>query len=171
MRIPWAGSAHIAVMIAFGLAQSVEAADNAKTESARSTKKEPGASWWNPWGAGEKKAEKKPLPKADRDDAKKAVRADKEASPEVKSLTKLEGNSERTRHQQTLFRRLDVCDQLKLIATQKRDDQLMRQAEDMDGRAWDIYMQRVANLDAVKAAAGPRDLEIDSVTPTDERSK
>ncbi len=168
MRIPWTGKAYVALIVGLGIVVGAAAGGNEKPPP-RTKKKDTTTTWWNPWGIGEKKTEKKPLPKADKDKEKQtAARADKEMTPEAKSATKLEVSPERTREQQTLFRRLDVCDELKLLATQKHDDGLMRQAEDLDARAWDVYTRRVAGIDAARAASGARDLEIGAVSPREE---
>ncbi len=66
-----------------------------------------------------------------------------------------DGSSERAREQATLLRRLAVCDQLRAIAARKQDDALMRRADALDERAWDIYTKRVDHLPAGRAVAQP----------------
>ncbi len=62
------------------------------------------------------------------------------------------GASQRAQEQATLLRRLAVCDQLKLIAYQTKDDALLHRAEQLEDRAQSLYSQRTAYLPASKAA-------------------
>jgi hypothetical protein len=44
------------------------------------------------------------------------------------------------------LRRIAVCDKLKEIAELKNDDELRRKADQLDRRAWDMYLKRTASL-------------------------
>jgi hypothetical protein len=154
MQISWTWIRHCAVVLAVGVGTPLCAEDAAKKSTAAS------APWWNPWAVPSAQSTAKKLPKANKDEEKEAAaRADKNNSPRAKLKT--ESDPAREREQKTLFRRLDVCDQLKLIANQTGNDSLMRRAEELDSRSWDVYTKRVADLDSAKAAAGTSDLEID----------
>ncbi|HEV3203452.1 MAG TPA: hypothetical protein VGY77_03670, partial [Gemmataceae bacterium] len=72
-----------------------------------------------------------------------------------------EATNERAREQNHLLRRLDVCDQLRLIAIQKKDDNLLQQAEQLETRAWGMYTQRVATLPVGHASSEPEKLAIE----------
>lgn len=41
-----------------------------------------------------------------------------------------------------LFRRQAVCEKLRQIGLNTNDDALLRKAEELDNRAWEVYMQR-----------------------------
>jgi hypothetical protein len=59
----------------------------------------------------------------------------------------------RAREEAVLLRRLAVCNKLMEVAVQTRDEELLRQVEQIDQRAWAAYTQRTANLSAGSAAA------------------
>jgi hypothetical protein len=48
-------------------------------------------------------------------------------------------------------RRAAVCDKLREIAVQANDPELERLAEELDGRAWEVYLQRTQQLPAARA--------------------
>ncbi|MGE0529645.1 MAG: hypothetical protein AB7P49_21545 [Bdellovibrionales bacterium] len=50
------------------------------------------------------------------------------------------------REEEILFRRQAVCDKLRAIAMQTGDDNLLRKAEQLDQRAWQVYLQKTQNL-------------------------
>lgn len=52
----------------------------------------------------------------------------------------------RKREQDAWERRLQVCLRLMDLANQSGDDQLYRQAEELEQRAWAVYLQRTAHL-------------------------
>jgi hypothetical protein len=145
MRKAWVRGWEVVLLAGVGV--NVAGAWAADPPPSAPAKNSAGGIWWNPWGSpGEKKT---------------AATADREPSPEVKGLLKSDDpSSKRVREQQTLFRRLDVCDQLKAIAARKCDETLMRQAEDLEARAWDVYTRRVTALPAGRAAAGDGDLDL-----------
>jgi hypothetical protein len=151
---------------------TVQAAENVRSSPATARGNWITEFWWNPWARPPKQDEKKKLAKADTDVEKKAAaRADKDMSPETKQPLKLKPDSERTRAQQDLFRRLDVCDQLKVIANQTRDDTLMRQADALDMRAWEVYKRRIAVKPVDSASADAADLAISTVSDPVQKSE
>jgi hypothetical protein len=110
------------------------------------------ASWFKGmFGAEEKKkeSESEPAPRADKAPAKHLTPAPKPAAQASRAA------SERGQEQATLLRRLAVCDQLKLIAYQTKDDALLHRAEQIEDRAQLIYNQRIAHLPASKAVVPP----------------
>src|SRR5262249_28045325 len=106
------------------------------TEATPAVKK---SNWnWLPWWSSAKTKEP---------DKKAKDAADKKAEPAAKKeLLVDQSAAERLREEAALLRRLAVCDQLKLIATQNKDDTLLRQAEQIEQRAQAVYSQRVARL-------------------------
>jgi hypothetical protein len=68
------------------------------------------------------------------------------------------GATQRAQEQAKLLRRLAVCDQLKLIAYQTKDDALLHRAEQLEDRAQSLYNQRIAQLPASKVAATSKGL-------------
>src|SRR5262249_20733132 len=57
----------------------------------------------------------------------------------------------RSQEEAKYLRRLEVCDRLKDIADQTNDADLRRRADDLAGRAENLYMKRTANLPAARA--------------------
>jgi flagellar biosynthesis GTPase FlhF len=82
-------------------------------------------------------------PDSTKDKAKKA-----DDSPEVSKHE--QEVAELKREQAAYLRRLAVCDQLKDVALKNSDDQLMRQAEELEAQAKSVYENRVAHLSAGK---------------------
>lgn len=92
--------------------------------------------------------EKKP---AARSDKESAARSDKETArsatkPSKPASVADEAAAERKREQDTLLRRLAVCDKLTEIAVQTRDVDLQHVAEQLEERAQTAYAQRTAHL-------------------------
>jgi hypothetical protein len=81
------------------------------------------------WSTGDK-----PAPKTSSSAAKKA-----EASVTESSSTR------RMREEVILNRRNEVILKLREIAQRTGDDALMRKADDLQEKAWDLYLQRTAN--------------------------
>jgi hypothetical protein len=104
-------------------------------------------------------------PKNEPGDMKKSASAAKDRDAKTGALPVKnqvqEAANERAREQNHLLRRLDVCDQLRLIAIQKKDDHLLQQAEQLETRAWGMYSQRVAALPVGQASSEPEKLAID----------
>lgn len=90
--------------------------------------------WWSRlWG---KKAE--PASSA-------ALDKGKNAAPEAQAPAAAETTAAiQARAREALFRRQEVCDKLRLIALQTHDEALLRQAEQLNDRAWELYQRRTA---------------------------
>lgn len=78
---------------------------------------------------------------------KQGVEADKnpEAAPPKESAVD-RATAQRARDEANLLRRLAVCDQLRIIATQNKDDALLRQADQLQHQAEAVYAQRTTIL-------------------------
>jgi hypothetical protein len=61
------------------------------------------------------------------------------------------GAADLAREMANLLRRQAVCDQLRQIAIETRDEALLRQAEQLDQRAWATYSQRTGDLPGATA--------------------
>jgi hypothetical protein len=68
---------------------------------------------------------------------------------------------EQQRQMNALLRRMQVCDRLRLIAEQTGNDELMRQADELEARAEEIYRQQTAQLPLPS-----QPLESDATPPT-----
>jgi hypothetical protein len=86
------------------------------------------------WQPSEKPPEKKTAEKKDKPAAEKPVSVVETAA------------TVRKREQEAWERRLQVCLRLMDLANQNNDDQLYRQAEELEQRAWAVYLQRTAHL-------------------------
>jgi hypothetical protein len=53
---------------------------------------------------------------------------------------------EQERLRKAVLRRMQVCQQLRQIAEQTDDAELMQRADELDARAWEIYRQQAARL-------------------------
>lgn len=133
----------VAVAVCLGVVPQLRAGDKAD-EAAPAEQKTVGSSWLGSWFGGKEKpsASKAPATGKGKKDADKI--AGKDSASE-------ENSAERAREQAALLRRLAVCDQLRTVAARKQDDALMRRADALDERAWDIYTRRVAHLPAGRA--------------------
>jgi hypothetical protein len=106
-------------------------------------------SWFSRWfGWGAKPEEPKPAPARQKAAAPKAVKP-----PTLVDTAA----AERAREQETLLRRLEVCDRLMQIAVDLKDEDLERQIEQLEERARTAYAQRTAYL-----PAGGAQLELDA---------
>jgi hypothetical protein len=86
------------------------------------------------WLPSQKPVEKKTAEKKEKPAAEKPA-------PVIETPTMV-----RKREQEAWERRLQVCLRLMDLANQNNDDQLYRQAEDLEQRAWAVYLQRTAHL-------------------------
>jgi hypothetical protein len=103
-----------------------------------------------------KEPESEPAPRPDKAPAKADKTPAKNLAPAPKPATQASrAASERGQEQAALLRRLAVCDQLKLIAYQTKDDALLHRAEQLEDRAQSLYNQRIAHLPASKAVVAP----------------
>jgi hypothetical protein len=112
-------------------------------------KKTTSGSWFPFWSGSTDKADKKASAKPE-----KEVQPDLTATPA--RPRREEAAEERAREQAILLRRLAVCDQLRLIAMQKKDDHLLQQADQLDERTWQVYLQRIDHLPVGKAIGDDR---------------
>jgi hypothetical protein len=124
------GAGRVAAALALGLAVSAAAAQEPAATGGR---------WGGSWLGDMKKAE------------------GKAAQPAVKAppgLTAAEQAArERDRQEKAFYRRLKVCDRLAEIALQTDDQELGRQAEELEARVWEIYRRQTGSL----RGAGPAD--------------
>jgi hypothetical protein len=65
----------------------------------------------------------------------------------------------REREKQTWLRRNDVVIRLREIATQTGDEELMRKADELQARVFDVYKQRVSQIPGEIAADGPAPIQ------------
>jgi hypothetical protein len=96
----------------------------------------------------ERPAEKKPVKKETdkkETDKKAKDRADKPAAESAAAI--------RAREQAAWERRSQVCLKLMDLANQQNDMDLYRRAEELEQRAWAVYLQRTAHLPAGSLAA------------------
>ena len=98
-----------------------------------------------------KPIEKKPATPGDKDKDKDKD-TEKPPRPAGKPLSMVDAAAaERNREQDTLLRRLQVCDKLTEIAFQTHDAELERTAEQLAERAQAAYSQRIAHLPCSQA--------------------
>jgi hypothetical protein len=97
-------------------------------------------SWWPSWFGSRERALDTALPAKTETIVKKDTAVTKHPTPNNDS------RSDRAREQETLLRRLEVCDKLRLVAIQTRDDALLRRADELDQRALEIFSGRVARM-------------------------
>jgi len=95
--------------------------------------------------------------------------------PSLKSL-----EEERAKEQNAYFRRIEVCDRLMQIALQTNDSALLRQVEDLEKQAFDLYQKRTGvaaaklpassadpDAKALDAKLGPKSSETGVILPKD----
>jgi hypothetical protein len=83
----------------------------------------------------------KPAPKAKTENTSPAE--DKSRSMAIASR-----KAEQQRQINAIFRRMEVCDRLRMIAFQTSNETLLRQADELEARARDIYNRQTAHLSA-----------------------
>jgi hypothetical protein len=91
----------------------------------------------------------KPAPKA---------KADKTSPAEDKSRpmsTAARIAAEQQRQINAVLRRMEVCDRLRMIAFQISNEELLRQADELEARAREIYSRQTAHLSAPAPAPEP----------------
>lgn len=137
----------VGLAIGLGLAPQLRAGGK-PDEAAPAEQKADGGSWLGSWFGAKEKPNAPKAPASGKAKKDGGTGAGKEAAAE-------EHSAERAREQAALLRRLAVCDQLRAVAARKQDDALMRRADALDERAWDIYTRRVAHLPAGRAAIEP----------------
>ncbi len=143
----------IAVAMGLSLAPQLFAGET-PADPAPAAQKTDSGSWFGSWfGTKEKPNAAKATASAKATTSAKSKKD--EGTTAEKNGPVEDGSSERAREQATLLRRLAVCDQLRAIAARKQDDALMRRADALDERAWEIYTKRVDHLPAGRAVAQP----------------
>jgi hypothetical protein len=149
----WGGGA-VLLLLALGVAAAPAASPrDDDDEDAKPTGPAP---WprdgWNPALArlfGQ--SDKKPAPKPDKD-KEKDKKADEPAPRPAESAARL-----RALEEAKLRRRQDVCLRLREIAREAHDDALERKALELDGLAWEIYLEHTRRLPAVASDAEAAD--------------
>lgn len=144
----WGTTASLAICLVWG---SVSAEDNdtyqSANKSATAKKKnqdDPGSGWsWWPFQSDDDKiaADKKAAEKAKSTDGKVPKPA---PNPLVTAEPVNEAATVLAKERANFLRRQQVCDKLREIAHETNDDELERQAELLEQRAWCIYEQRTA---------------------------
>lgn len=101
-------------------------------------------------------------PKKDKAKSAEAAQEERERAEADRRKAQARAAAEsRAEAQVTLLRRLSVCDQIRLIASQTQNDELMRRADELDEKARGVYARRIARLPssqvsaAAPAAGGP----------------
>jgi hypothetical protein len=127
----------LTVVLLVGLCLPSLALADDSADANSSDRKKTSTGVWFPWwtGSKDKVAENKP-----------AAKLAKKDTPPAKGEVPAVAGSEPARD--ALLRRLAVCDQLRLIATQTKDDALLRQADELDERVWRVYAVRGAQSPA-----------------------
>lgn len=125
------------LLAAFGLACTAAASETGDAD-AKAADKDTSPGWLQWLTPGSKKPDKKPVVKAGEDAAKKADVAEDAAG-------------ERAREMAAYLRRVAVCDRLMEVAAERHDDALLKQAEELSNRAYEVYSRRVAHLPASSA--------------------
>jgi hypothetical protein len=111
------------------------------------------------WFGGDKAEAKKPAAK----DAKPAIPpADVKLAHKPEDTSTLQSvrdgaagrqsAAERVREEAAFFRRQAVCDELRAVALQTNDETLYRQADELEKRAYALYVKRVGNRAASAGA-------------------
>jgi len=118
-----------ALIVGLGAAAAVaeEPDGDAKAAPAKS-------GWWSNW-LGEK-----PKPKAKIE--KRPPAEDTPAPPRAADR----GVMEQKRQMNAVLRRMEVCDRLRMVALQSGNEELMRQADELEARAREVYRQQTAHL-------------------------
>ncbi len=172
----WGMAAALIVGLGAAAAVAEEPDGDAKAVSAKS-------GWWSNW-LGEK-----PKPKAKIE--KKPASEDTPAPPHTADM----GVVEQKRQMNAVLRRMEVCDRLRMVALQNGNEELMRQADELEARAREVYRQQTAQLPtqarpveaelksnekkfATKPTSGPigltgkeYDIETPAAKPVDARSR
>jgi hypothetical protein len=111
----------------------------------------PGGNWFTRWFRPAPKPapkDKEPVPNVKQEDVDKLLASQPPAAVEGAA-------SQRHREEVKYFRRWDVCNKLREIADQNDDADLRRKAEQMEERAWAVYMERTRFLPSGGAVGEP----------------
>jgi hypothetical protein len=132
--------------LGLGLASYSVRADDGDDEDTRPAPKKTNSGgihwlWYVPGFDTKKPTDKKPDPKPEKPD-KPAAKPPKPAARPVQDAPE----RVRAREQAAWIRRQQVCLRLKELAEQANDPDLLRTAETLEQRSWNVYLQRTANL-------------------------
>jgi hypothetical protein len=111
-------------------------------EDANTTDQKPdGGNWLSRWFAPKPKPpEKNPPPKGGKDGPDKSL-------PPAKRIHRApDAATQRAREEAKYMRRSEVCAKLQAIAEQTNDSSLRQKAEQMEVRAWNVYLERTKHL-------------------------
>jgi hypothetical protein len=150
--MPRRGVYAVATVLACALAVGARAAES--EENAPSPATAPSGNWLTRWFTPSKPA----VPKKTGEKPAKV-----EDSAQHKVVSRAAAAAERAQEENALLRRQAVCNKLRTIAAQTNDEELRRKADELDDRAWSLYLRRIAHL----PAGGGRDTPGD--TPGDHR--
>jgi hypothetical protein len=103
---------------------------------------------WNPIITRTFGLDKKPAPKPAKEAAKKADAPAPRPSAQEETAVSI-----RRLEEAKLHRRQDVCLRLREIARETNDDELERKAEELDQRAFEVYMERTRYLPSATSDA------------------
>jgi len=145
-----------AAVLGLALGASLVRADDSDTD------KPPTTHWWDRIMPG-----KTAKPEADDDDDDKQVRTEPKAPVKAGPTARELAIAQREKEKANFMRRSDACLKLKQIALDTGDDELHRRAEELNDRAWSIYLQRTAALPSVPGVANdpPSMAGLDIPTP------
>jgi hypothetical protein len=138
-----------AALVAAALIAGARGADDSGYDAKAPPKKSEGK-WFPWWPRDDRPAEAKSaaalpkgeMPKEDKKSMEKEAASNPQAAPEAKAA------AARRLEEAALLRRLAVCDQLKVVALQTKDEVLLEQADRLDEQARAVYSQRIARLPA-----------------------
>jgi hypothetical protein len=150
-RGPWGVAVAAALCLGGALRAADPPADEPPAEQAEKTEKAESKGWTLPWM---KPKEKAPPRKAPAGKARSKEAASDEPASAKRPSPAEEAARERSREEAALLRRLAVCDQLRLVAVQKKDDGLLREVELLDQRVREVYARKTAHLPAAKLESG-----------------
>ena len=98
-----------------------------------------GGNWFSRWFTSSKPAAPKKTPE----------KALKDEDPAVHRMaTRAAAAAQRAEEERVFLRRQAVCLKLRIIAAQTNNEELRRQADELDDRAWSVYQRRIAHLPA-----------------------
>ena len=136
----------VALLIGWGTAAG--AADNPSDggNAKPAARDNGGGGWFSRWFGTKNSVPAKPPEDKSREKDAETLKASAKLATGVD-----ESATVRAREEAALLRRMAVCLKIKQIAEQNDDDRLYKVAEELDHRAFNIYLQRIANLPASRA--------------------
>jgi hypothetical protein len=138
------GAWGLSLALVLGSGSAVSAADDGDGNDKPAASKT-GGSWLKNWFTPGGKEADKPKPQEKKAEAE-------ESRPLAKPPSAVEGAAvQRKREEAKYFRRSAVCLKLKEIAEETDDHELRRRAEQLEQRAWAVYIERTRNLPSSQA--------------------